>query len=69
MKVNECHFCGAKSDDDPSPDRFYDIFHLTGWPCVLCTNCMNKEFGTTDEEALLKAMHCRLRQRIRGEEE
>ncbi len=58
MKVIECDFCGAKSwEGPPYPDAFHDIFHLTGWPCVLCTNCMDKEFGTSNKEALLELIH------------
>ncbi len=55
--MTECDFCGAKSWETPSPEAFHDIFHLTGWPCVLCTNCMHKEFGTSNKEALLDLIH------------
>ncbi len=70
MKVNEsgtkCDFCGIEKE---KADRLHDIFHLTGWPCILCTTCMNKEFGSTDEATLLKLAHERLLERFPGGEE
>ncbi len=66
MKVKtECDFCGISKEKS---DRLYDIFHLTGWPCVLCTACMDKEFGTTNREAILGLIHDKLVERL-GEEE
>lgn len=74
MKVSEsitkCDFCGIDKMDTPSPDALHDVFHLTGWPCLLCTSCMDKEFGMTDEEALLGLAHRLLLERLgKGEEE
>ena len=70
MKVSECDFCGAKSwVGPPYPESFHDIFHLTGWPCVLCNVCMDKEFGTTEQDAILALIHDRLVAKIGGEEE
>jgi len=66
MKVkNECDFCGIGPE---KADRFHDIFHLTGWPCILCTSCMDKEFGTSNKEAILGLIHDKLVERL-GEEE
>ncbi len=70
MKVNECDFCGAKSwVGPPYPGSFHDVFHLTGWPCVLCNKCMDKEFGTTEQEAILALIHDRLVAKLGVEEE
>ncbi len=72
MKVSEsitkCDFCGISKE---KADRLHDVFHLTGWPCLLCTTCMNKEFGSTDEEYLLAVAHEIMLKRMRdgGEEE
>lgn len=64
----KCDFCGIGVEQ---ADRLHDVFHLTGWPCVLCTTCMDKTFGSSDEEALLKIAHERLLSRLEewGEEE
>ncbi len=68
--MTECDFCGAKSwEGPPYPDGFHDVFHLTGWPCVLCTNCMDKHFGPTEQEVLLGLIHDRIVARLDGEEE
>lgn len=64
--ITKCDFCGI---DKMECDRLHDVFHLTGWPCLLCTSCMDKEFGMTDEEALLGLAHRRLLERIGGGEE
>ena len=66
--VTKCDFCGI---DKTHADRLHDIFHLTGWPCLLCTTCMDREFGSTDEEALIALAHERLLLKLSewGEEE
>jgi len=50
-EVTQCDFCGIPKE---KADRLIDVYHLADFPFLICTECMDREYGPAPKDPFIR---------------